>query len=44
MRDVGSANGTWVRGERITRPVELPLPAQFGLGRELTVTIREAPS
>jgi hypothetical protein len=43
LRDIGSSNGTWVRGERVTRPVELSLPAEFGLGRELTVTIRTAP-
>jgi hypothetical protein len=39
LRDAGSTNGTWVGGERISGAVELPLPAEFSLGRGLALRI-----
>ncbi|MDR0365373.1 MAG: FHA domain-containing protein [Bifidobacteriaceae bacterium] len=43
IRDAESTNGTWIDGEAITTPAHLPLPLTFGLGRELYVTLSEAP-
>jgi DNA-binding winged helix-turn-helix (wHTH) protein len=39
LEDLGSRNGTWVRGERIAAPVELQHGDEFRLGR-VPVTLR----
>ena len=45
LRDLGSANGTWVNGQRIDRPVTLKMGDQIRVGRSLmTVGIQQSRS